>query len=343
LGEARIHEYNGCKMAAMNLGRLERVELRQVWQDESGDFTPWLAKPDNLKLLGDAVGMDLEFEAQEKSVGPFKADILCKDTASEKWVLIENQLEQTDHKHLGQLLTYAAGLKAVTIVWIAKGFTEEHRAALDWLNEITNERFDFFGLEVELWRIGESAIATKFNVVCQPNDWSKTVAEGALQIERADLTDAKRLQLDFWTEFRRFMAAQGSIIKPTKALPQHWMHFALGKTGFHLTAVASLYDSETESFDSNEIRAEMVMDSVAAKQHFDAFTAMKSQIEAEVGETMTWHNPPDKRSCKVYIRQPAKIEDRARWPEYFKWLLSKLETLHKAFAQRAKQVSENAI
>src|SRR6266851_7290979 len=152
-------------MSTPILGRLEQVEdLRTTWISESSDFTPWLAEPENLKLLGEAVGIDLEFEAQEKGVGPFRADILCKNTLDSSWVLIENQLERTDHTHLGQLLTYAVGPETVTIIWIAKRFAEEHRATLDWLNQITSDRFNFFGLEVELWRIEDSPIAPKFNM-----------------------------------------------------------------------------------------------------------------------------------------------------------------------------------
>ncbi len=165
-----------------NLSRLEKVDLRDVWKTEAGDFTPWLAREENIALLGNAIGIDLEVEAQEKNVGPFRADILCKDTISENWVLVENQLERTDHVHLGQLLTYAAGLNAVTIVWIADRFTDEHRAALDWLNEITDSSFNFFGLEVELWRIGDSPIAPKFNIASKPNDWTKTVGRAAAQM-----------------------------------------------------------------------------------------------------------------------------------------------------------------
>src|SRR5688572_6347136 len=138
------------------LGRLERVNLREAWTNEAYDFTPWLALPENLRLLSDVVGIELEVEAVEKNVGPFIADILCKDTLTDGWVLIENQLEKTDRRHLGQVLTYAAGLKAQTIVWIANPFTDEHRAAVDWLNEITDDHLKFFGLEVELWRIGSS-------------------------------------------------------------------------------------------------------------------------------------------------------------------------------------------
>ena len=157
------------------LERLIKVPLREFWEGEASDFTPWLAEEENISLLGETIRVELEVEAQERNVGPFRADILCKDTATDDWVLIKNQLERTDHTYLGQLLTYAAGLEAVTVVWIAERFTDEHRAALDWLNEITAEGVSFFGLEIELWRIGDSPRAPKFNVVSHPNDWTKTV------------------------------------------------------------------------------------------------------------------------------------------------------------------------
>lgn len=166
-------------MTTKNLGRLERVELRNIWQSEAWDFTPWLARKENLEILGETLGIDLELEAQERPVAPFRADILCKDIGTNRWVLIENQLERTDHVHLGQLLTYASGLEAVTIVWIAAQFTEEHRSTLDWLNRITDESFRFFGLEVELWKIADSPAAPKLNIVSKPNDWSQSVAQAA--------------------------------------------------------------------------------------------------------------------------------------------------------------------
>ncbi len=135
------------------LGKLERIsDLRRIWESEATHFTPWLAREDNLALLADTIGLDLELEAQEKSVGPFRADILCRETANNSWVLIENQLDKTDHNHLGQLLTYAAGLNAATIVWIAKRFTDEHQATLEWLNEVTGDEINLFGLEIKLWR-----------------------------------------------------------------------------------------------------------------------------------------------------------------------------------------------
>jgi hypothetical protein len=194
--------------ATAPLGRLERVDVRNIWSTEAGHFTPWLARDENSELLGDTIGMELEVEAQEKAVGPFRADILCKNSANDDWVLIENQLELTDHKHLGQLLTYAAGLDAVTIVWVAPNFTDEHRAALDWLNTITDERFNFFGLEVELWRIGTSQIAPKFNVVSKPNGWAKSIKTGAKDLQEGKLTETKQLHWNIGRPFERWLTVE---------------------------------------------------------------------------------------------------------------------------------------
>lgn len=174
-------------MTIPDLSRLQRVDLREAWKSEPADFTPWLARPENLQLLGESLGIQLELDSTEKSVGPFAADILCRDPVSEQWVLIENQLEQTDHTHLGQIITYSAGLNAVTSIWIAAQVVEQHRAALDWLNEITAEGTNFFGVEVELWRIGESPeMAPKFNIVSKPNAWSKQIPKAARESRQWD-------------------------------------------------------------------------------------------------------------------------------------------------------------
>lgn len=181
-------------MPIPELGRLVRVDLRKIWVSESGDFTPWLGKEENLRLLGETVGIDLELEAQEAGVDPFRADLLCKNTGDDSWVLIENQIETTDDTHLGQIMTYAAGLEVVTIIWIAERFTDEHRAALDWLNQITGEKFGFFGLEMELWQIGSSPVAPKFNIVSSPNDWTRTVQNSASR--SGSLSEVKQAQLE---------------------------------------------------------------------------------------------------------------------------------------------------
>ena len=223
----------------MELGELTRVELRDIWTTEAQDFTPWLAQDDNLAKLGSTINLDLELEAQEKNVGPFRADILCKNTDDGSWVLIENQLERTDHNHLGQLLTYAAGLHAVTIIWVAAQFTDEHRATLDWLNEITDENFRFFGLEVELWRIGDSIAAPKFNIISKPNDWSRSISRAARQISEGKLTETKILYLDYWAGLRNFIQDHPTNLRPQKPSPQHWTDFGIGRSGYKLAALAS--------------------------------------------------------------------------------------------------------
>ena len=186
---AQVNHKGDGRMTTADLGRLERVDLRNIWTTEAQDFTPWLAREINLAILSETLNMDLETAGEEESVGPFRADILCRDTLDDSWVLIENQLERTDHTHLGQLLTYAAGLQTVTIVWVAANFTDEHRAALDWLNEITDDRFRFFGLEVELWRIGNSLAAPKFNIVAKPNEWTRSVGKATRRLRFTDLTE----------------------------------------------------------------------------------------------------------------------------------------------------------
>ena len=157
------------------LEKITKVDLREAWPNEQSDFTPWLAKEENLNILSEILDLDLIYEDKEVGIGPYKADIICKDSHTEETVLIENQLE-TNHKHLGQISTYAAGIKAKTIIWIAEKFTDEHRAALDYQNSITNDGYNYFGIEVELLKIGESPLAPNFKIVCKPNDWSKSIS-----------------------------------------------------------------------------------------------------------------------------------------------------------------------
>jgi len=212
-------------LEAPTLGRLVPVDLREAWRDEARHFTPWLAKPENITLLGDSIGIQLEVMSLEKFVGPFRADILCKDM-SDHYVLIENQLETTDHVHLGQLLTYAAGLVAVTIVWIARSFTDEHRAALDWLNNTTKDGFNFFGLEVDLWRIGNSPMAPKFNVVSKPNNWTKSM--------RGPLTETQLLHFEFWTQFQKYLEDHAFPIRMSRPPKAALSNVILGPSLFRL-------------------------------------------------------------------------------------------------------------
>lgn len=318
-----------------NMGRLERVALRDAWANEAADFTPWLAEEANIRLLGETIGLELEVDSTEKEVGPFAADILCRDTATDAWVLIENQLEKTDHTHLGQLMTYSAGLDAVTIIWIARQFTEEHRAALDWLNRVTDEDINFFGLEIELWRIGDSPMAPKFNVVCQPNEWVRNV-KGTTS--GRELSEFRRIQLDFWTGFKAYMDER-SHVKCGKPGPQHWIVVPAGRTGFRVQGVFSTWDSD-EDKNQGVIRAEFVTDHEEYAKAFYAYLESRKEIvEREAGEALHWYNPNNARVCRIYVRKPVDIMARESWPQYFEWLRIKIETLYGVFQPLVKETN----
>ncbi|WP_193668295.1 DUF4268 domain-containing protein [Paracoccus kondratievae] len=314
------------------LGRLSRVDLREIWVSESSDFTPWLAREDNLEILGETLGIDLELEAQEKSVGPFRADILCKDIGTGSWVLVENQLERTDHSHLGQLLTYASGLEAVTIVWIAARFTEEHRSTLDWLNKITDESFRFFGLEVELWRIGDSPAAPKFNIVSKPNDWSRSVAQAARAIDESELSDTRLKQRSYWDAFHQALdKAAGPVSGARKPQPQSWMGYSIGRTGFNLGAVMIR--------PKRQIRAELYIAGDQAKSFFHLLQEQKQAIEQELGYELDWEELPTRRDCRISVYMTnVDPEDERDWPRQHEWLAAKVNDLHKAFLNRVREL-----
>ena len=317
----------------LTLGKLEKVELESIWPNEAQDFTPWLARPDNLRILGDTLGMDLEPEEEEASVGPFSADILCKDTADSSWVVIENQIKKTDHSHLGQILTYAAGLGAKTLIWVAAKFTEEHRAALDWLNENTVEDVSFFGLEIELWRIGNSLPAPKFNVACKPNDWSKAVKMQAGGKE-GQITAHKQLQFEFWTAFKAHLEEDTSL-RTQKPSYQHWLTVTIGRAGFHLNAITSAWSSVTETW-SPEVRVELIMNSPAAKQQFVKLEENKATLQQKINLPLAWHNPEGSKQCKIYVRRDGDFMDKTKWPELFSWLTKYLKKFTEVFGPVVK-------
>ena len=310
------------------LGRLERVDVRDQWANEQTEFTPWLAEQNNLEILGEALGLNLELESVERQIGPFRADIVCKDVDTGFLVLVENQLERTDHRHLGQLLTYAAGLKAVTIVWLAAPFTDEHRATLDWLNGITHEDFRFFGLEIELWKIGDSLAAPKFNIISKPNDWSRSVAQAA----RDELSEGARKQKEYWTGLQAALDAKGGPIAGNrKPQPASWMSYGIGRTGFNLAA--AMHSTK------NWIRTELYISGADANALFDLLAQQKDDIERELGYPLEWEELPTKRDCRIaYYRPDAEPWDEADWPQQHRWLAEHLNKMHNVFSGRVKSL-----
>lgn len=322
-------------MSDYNLGTLVKVDLREIWLSESSGFTPWLARDENLLILGDTLGLELELEAQEKPVGPFRADILCKDIGTNAWVLIENQLERTDHSHLGQLLTYASGLEAVSIVWIAARFTEEHRSTLDWLNRITDETFRFFGVEVELWRIGNSPAAPRFNIVSKPNNWSKLVSQAARAIDDAELTGTKSLQLAYWAAFGSVLGSRGGpLAKERKPQPQSWMAYSIGRTGFSVNAAMAR--------PKRQVRAELYMSNPNAKAFFHLLHQQREGIEAELGYRLDWEELPEGRDSRISASLPdTDPEDQTDWPRQHAWLATRLSEFYRVFVNRVRSLDPN--
>lgn len=302
------------------LGKLEKIDPRGYWKNEARDFTPWLAEEYNIALLGESIGMDLEVIRQEERVGNFNADILCKDRSSNKYVVIENQLEKTDHSHLGQVITYCSGLDAVSFIWVSPEFREEHRSAIDWLNHITNDNFNFFGIEIELFRIGESPMAPSFKIVSKPNDWSKTMRS---QADSASLTDTQKTQLDYWVAFQDFLRKKNAPFKSQKPAACHWTNITIGRTGFYLTATVNSRESS--------ISVWLQFDGVKAKENFDYIRDNYQDQAEEAIEPMVWNRLPEKKISNIVLTTPADFTDKSKWDEQFAWLYENLVKFYNFF------------
>ena len=308
------------------LSKLERVPLREAWKHEANDFTPWLAETDNLNALADALGIsELVLVATEHWVGDFKLDILCTD--GDEQVIIENQLEKTNHTHLGQIIAYAAGVDAKKVIWIAESFRPEHSAALQFLNENTTDDLNFFAVEVELWKIGDSPLAPKFEIVVKPNEWAKAGREQARVA--AATTPTKQLQQKFWLALVEHLAAKAPQIRPQKPRPQHWLNNSIGRSGFALNITANTRDER--------LGVELWIPGPQAKQHFANLSAQKQEIEAKLGFVLDWQELPDAKAVRIASWYPdASIEDEQRWHEYIDWLTQRLVTMDAVLRQIVK-------
>jgi hypothetical protein len=313
------------------LGTLQSVDLRCIWPNEAQDFTPWLAEEENLARLAETLNMELELEAQEIDVGNFRADLLCRNTEDNSRVLIENQLAQTDHKHLGQILTYAPGLNVATIVWIAEEFREEHRAALDWQNEITAEHFQFFGVEIRLWRIGESPPAPQFNIVSKPNNWSRTVSRDVQRASEDNLSETQLLQRRFWAAFVEYLADRRSSISPPNPQPRADMVLGSIVKG-DFKRVASLLKT------AKQIRVQLTILNKNATAYFHLLEEKRAEIESELGE-LEWNEKPDKKSSSIAVyRNDTDVTDDAEWPNQHEWLECKLKEFREVFGPRIQDL-----
>ena len=278
--------------------------------------------------MAEAIGIDeLEVEDVERAVGPFSADILARNSADGSFVVIENQLERTDHRHLGQVIAYGSSLDATAIVWIASEFTEEHRGAIDWLNRVTGESIHFFGVEVGLWQIGDSPPAARFNVVAMPNDWLKL----AKSRPASTTSDTSRRQLEFWRAFCQHLDRRGSFLKPSDPRAKPYLRFPLGKTGFQLSAVAALWDADDRRFTDGVLRVQLRLKGVSSKERFAALEAQRDSIEGAIGKPLTWVNPDDSQACRISLRQDAVWGNDDNWSVQHEWLRTHLERFESVF------------
>ena len=221
-----------------NLDKLKKVDLRDVWPHEALDFTKWLSEEPNLAILSSAVGIELELIETESSVGSFNVNIYAQEAGTGRKVIIENQLEDTNHDHLGKVITYAAGKGAEVVVWVVARARDEHRQAIEWLNQHTDSDFGFFLVEIELWSIGDSLPAPRFNVVEQPNEWTKAIklSEGLFETER--------VKLSYWTKYREVAQATPEFLRvfnPQKPSKDHWTTLRCGTSAYH---IALLIDTQ---------------------------------------------------------------------------------------------------
>ena len=303
----------------ISLGQLKEIkDLREVWPHEALDFTPWLAEEKNLALLADAVGLEITVDETESKVGDFKVDIYATETGTERRIIIENQLEDTNHDHLGKLITYASGKGADIVIWIVKRAREEHRAAIEWLNNHTEENISFFLIEIKLYKIGNSDPAVKFEIIEKPNDWTKEVKKQSTN------APAQQFRLEYWTAFNNYAFANKAFakeFKQRKPSTNHWMSFSIGSSACGMSILRLQQQSQ--------VGVELYIND--DKELFRSLYERKAEIEADVGAELDWRELPEKKASRILIKRDANLTDEQEWPQQFDWVMDKLVKMKKAF------------
>ena len=303
----------------INLGKLKEIkDLRKVWPHEALDFTPWLAEEDNLALLADAVGLEITVDETESSVGDFNVDIYATETGTDRKIIIENQLEDTNHDHLGKLITYASGKSADIIIWVVKRAREEHRAAIEWLNNHTDENIAFFLLEIKLYQIGNSDIAVKFEVIEKPNDWSKEIKRNT------NNSPTLQARYEYWMAFNDYAFKNANFAKnfnKRKASTDHWMTFSVGSSS------CSISLSQIRKYNHLLVEWYIAND----KELYKKLYSYKDMIEIDMGTELEWNELPDKKASRIIVYKTANFDDTNNWQEQFDWLMDMSLKMKKAF------------
>ena len=282
----------------INLGTLKEItDLRSVWPHEALNFTPWVAE--NVDLLADAVGLDITVDETESSVGDFNVDIYASEIGTDRKIIIENQLEDTDHDHLGKLITYASGKDADVVIWVVKHAREEHKAAVEWLNNHTDDKIGFFLCEIKLFQIGDSDIAPSFTVVERPNDWTKEIKK---------IIDAPNFD-------------RNKAFNKRKPTTDHWMDFSIGSSACHI-AISQIQKR-------NAIDVELYIND--DKELFRSLLLHKDEVELVMGVTLDWRELPERKASRIIIEKEVILDDRAAWSQQFDYIMDICMKMKKAF------------
>ena len=319
------------------------INAHEVWRREDEDFSPWLVK--NLDLLDEILGTELELIGREKSVGPFFADLLCVDKKSNNsLVVIENQLGRSDHDHLGKLLTYAAGLQATTVIWIATAFENEHSSALAWLNHNMNNLVRCFGVKLELKPIDNLKCLPTFTLVAGPrvrtqqrvNDHPSTAYNETQQQtdDRPPTTDGNQVESPYWSAFREFWNENDSELVPygRNNRPDYF--------GFRIRNLTDFWFAAWRNNIETEIAAKLFMHST---DNFDALKAQQVAIASEIGKVdarLEWDRKPRYSSIPQvgFYKRGLPKGDRSDWQNQFEWLLASFEDLDRVFSARIAEI-----
>ena len=307
------------------LGKLEKIEdLRSIWKHEAKDFTPWLAEEENLAMLSEAIGIDIVLEERESNVGEFSVDILATEESTGRKIIIENQLEDTNHDHLGKIITYASGKDAEVIIWIVKRARDEHKQAIEWLNNHTDDKCAFFLIEIELWRIGKSEPAVKFNIVERPNDWAKSMKKSS------SLTQGGALKLDFWQQFIEYNQSINGAYAKTMPTSDAWIGKSInGIPGTSVNLVITKSNCRIEAYiNSGSLEKN--------KYVFDTLITKKDVIEQAYGAPFIWYRNDNKVTCKIYEERPLVFTDENDRQAIFEFFCDATNRMLKAFLPQAK-------
>jgi hypothetical protein len=309
---------------------LKSQDVREYWEHEAEDFTPWLAdevRDEPVSELEDTLGLELEVKQEEKRVGRYSVDILAEVVEDSRKVVIENQLESSDHDHLGKSIAYASGVDADIIVWVAPRFYDEHRDAIQWLNENSREGVDLFAVRLEVWRIGDSEPAVRLNPVVEPSEWKEKA-----QRSEDDLTETQELREEYWTEFRDLIEEKNTPLSARKPFPEYYYNLSIGKTGFELLFTIKVSE--------NELGVGLVIQDDA--EAYAELAEDQEEIDANFDDKLDWQEPEETRTGKersrIMLTKDADVTDEERWDDYLEWMLENGEQFHGVFYDRLQQL-----